>query len=92
MFISSLEIENLRCFEKIKLDQLNIPNDDMGSGLNIFISENGNGKTTILEAINYLTQSKYSTENKLSSNDFNEPGSEIKVSFKCDNPVKCASR
>jgi predicted ATPase len=55
------------------------PDDSDGSGLTILIGENGNGKTTILEAINYLTQSKFATENKLTINDFNKYNDPIEI-------------
>lgn len=54
MFIKSLIIKNLKCFKDKTFENLAIPNGAKGSGLNILIGENGNGKTTLLEAINYF--------------------------------------
>ena len=80
-------------FSKVKqLPDLGVPNGDKGSGLNILIGENGNGKTTILEALNYLTLNSFSVENKLSINDFNSYKEEIKIiadidDFKCKSTI-----
>lgn len=88
IFIKELQIKNFRCFrdEQIKL---RVPDGNTeGSGLNILIGENGNGKTTVLEAINFLTQNRYSSENKLTIGDFNNHEELIDIKsltgdFKC---------
>lgn len=91
LFFKNITIENLRCFEKVEIN-FNIPDGTTeGSGLNIIIGENANGKTTILEGINFLTQNSYSTENKLSINDFLDKDKEIYVKaetneFVCEMP------
>lgn len=55
MFISKLSIKNYRIFDNTKehiIDDFNVPNNkDEGSGLTIFVGENGCGKTTLLDAI-----------------------------------------
>ncbi len=43
MLIDKLRIENFRCFEKIEID--------FGSRVNLFIGENGKGKSAILDAV-----------------------------------------
>lgn len=55
MFIHSIELNNFKGFqsEHNKL-QFNIPNNNPGSGLNIFIGENNCGKSTVFEAISFL--------------------------------------
>jgi predicted ATPase len=84
LFFKKITIQNLKCFENQDID-LNIPDGiNEGSGLNILIGENGNGKTTILEAINYITQSTYSSENKLSVNDFFDKDKEIIIHAETD--------
>ena len=79
MFIKKLHIENFKCFKSKTIENIGVPNGNKGSGLNILIGENGNGKTTILEALNYLTLNSYSVENKLSINDFNDFRNDIKI-------------
>lgn len=90
MFIKELHIKNFKCFESETIQNLSIPNGEKGSGLNILIGENGNGKTTILEALNYLTLNSFSVENKLSINDFNDYKEEIKIEAEMDE-FKCKS-
>ena len=72
MFIKELQIKNYKCFKDETFENLAVPNGEKGSGLNILIGENGNGKTTLLETINYLTLNSYSVENKLSISDFQD--------------------
>ncbi len=70
IFIKQIDIKNYKCFDNESVG-FNVPDgQNEGSGLNILIGENGNGKTTILEAINYLTLNSFSAENKLKINDF----------------------
>jgi predicted ATPase len=79
IFINRINIKNFRCFEDEPIE-LNIPDGSTsGSGLNILIGENGTGKTTVLESIDYLTQSSFSAENKLKIGDFNDYENEIVI-------------
>lgn len=92
MFIKSITIKNFRCFKDEFPVDLAQPNGNPGSGLTILIGENGNGKTTILEAINYLTLNKFTTENILSINDFNDFRENIEIKantseFKCKSTI-----
>jgi len=90
IFFKKIEIELNKCFEKASIE-LNCPDGTTaGSGLNILIGENGTGKTSILDAINFLTQSKYSTENKLSINDYYNHNNPIKI-FGYTDDFKCKS-
>lgn len=91
MRLKSVTIKNLKCFKESGKIELAQPNGDLGSGLTILIGENGNGKTTILEAINYLTQNKFTTQNKLSINDFRDFKSEIEVEAILSDAVNCKS-
>jgi len=90
MFFKKLHIENFKCFSNKTIENIGVPNGEKGSGLNILIGENGNGKTTILEALNYLTLNSYSVENKLSINDFNNYKDEVKIIAEIDE-FKCKS-
>jgi len=91
LFFRKVFIKNLKCFEEQEIT-LNVPDgQNEGSGLNILIGENGYGKTTILDAINYVTQSTFSSENKLNINDFYDKDEEIVVTvetneFNCKMP------
>lgn len=49
-FLRNIEINNFRCFEKMKLT--------FSPGLNIIIGENGIGKTAVAEAISYVCLGK----------------------------------
>lgn len=79
MFIKKLQIKNYKCFKDKTFENLAVPNGKKGSGLNILIGENGNGKTTFLEAINYLTLNSYSVENKLNISDFEDFQTPIEI-------------
>ncbi len=53
MFIKKITIQNFRLFkneETFEIDNLNIPDSTEGSGLNLFVGENGCGKTSLLDA------------------------------------------
>ena len=90
MFIKTLSIKNLRCFSDETIDSFNVPDGSTpASGLNIFIGENGSGKTTILEAINFLTQSSYTSNNLMDISDFKDMEQEISVSYISSQNFKC---
>lgn len=82
MFIKNLTIKNFRCFEDKTIKDFGVPNGSEGSGLNVLIGENGNGKTSVLEAIKLLTQSRLKTKNVFSIKDFYDI--EKKVEIFCD--------
>lgn len=90
MFINQLQIKNFKCFKDKTFESLAVPNGEKGSGLNILIGENGNGKTTLLEAINYLTLNSFSVQNKLNISDFQDFKQPIEV-IADTNKYECAS-
>lgn len=74
-------IENYKCFEEQAFN-FSVPDGaTAGSGLNILIGENGNGKTALLESINYATQNSYASENRLRINDFNDYSKPIRINI-----------
>jgi len=75
MFIKSLTIKNFRCFGKGTDEKGTTIN--FNNGLTAFIGRNGSGKTTILEALNFLIGSDY-LPTKISEKDFNSEAKEIK--------------
>lgn len=81
MFIKKIEINNFRLFNSENsfiLDNINIPNQSQdGSGLTVFVGENGCGKTAILDAIS-LTLIEYKSDN-IQINDFNSLDCGIKI-------------
>lgn len=56
MFIKTLKIKNLKCFDgNTPLLEFNSPDGNtLGSGLNILVGENNTGKSTVFEAIDFL--------------------------------------
>lgn len=76
MFIRELEIRNFRVFSATEdqpfiLDGFKIPNGQAGSGLNVFLGNNGTGKTSILDAI-ALCLTEYRGDS-IEIADFNDP-------------------
>lgn len=78
IFIRKLKIQNYKCFENEAVD-FSVPDGRRGGGLNILIGENGNGKTAILEAVNYLTLNSFSAKNRLEINNFTDFKKEIVI-------------
>ncbi|RUV23656.1 AAA family ATPase [Mesorhizobium sp. M7A.F.Ca.MR.245.00.0.0] len=70
-FVRELTIDNFRCFsaETVKLA---VPDGQPGSGLTLFVGNNGTGKTAVLEALDYLFGGRYKAESRLSIRDFND--------------------
>lgn len=75
MFIKKVLIKNYRLFSStltFELNNLNIPNnEEKGSGLNIFVGENGCGKSSLINAL-VLPLLQYKADN-FNSSDFNDP-------------------
>jgi len=81
MFIKHIIIKNFRCFgDESEPIEFNVPDgENPGSGLTILVGENGTGKTTILEAIGYLTENTYFLGNRFSVQDFADINKEISL-------------
>jgi predicted ATP-dependent endonuclease of OLD family len=81
MFIKKLSIQNFRLFPADKefvVDDINVPdNSNDGSGLTVFVGENGCGKTSLLDAIS-LPLLEYKTEN-FSIQDFFNPNKKTNI-------------
>ena len=81
MFIQKITIKNFRLFpseSEFVIENINIPdNTKEGSGLNVFVGENGSGKTALLDAF-ALPILEYKTE-KFSISDLNDPQKESSI-------------
>lgn len=73
----------------MQLGGFNVPNGSPASGLNLLIGENGNGKTTFLEAINLITQSSYTVGNILAVEDFADMARKLEVDYTSHVPFRC---
>lgn len=82
-FVRELSVSNFRCFaaETIKLA---VPDGSLGSGLTLFVGNNGTGKTSALEAFDYLFGGRYKAENKLSIKDFRDFDQPISIEGSTD--------
>ena len=96
MFVKKIAISNYRLFghnPTFELDELNVPNgEDEGSGLTVFVGENGCGKTALLEAF-ALPLLSYKADS-FSLHDINDPNEAVQVEvissddFKVDKTIK----
>lgn len=80
MNIKSVSIKNFRGIKKLESPV------ELGN-LNFFIGDNGTGKTTLLEAINFCLSSGY-VASRLDVNDFyNGSDEQIEIEVEFDNPI-----
>lgn len=83
MFIKKIEIKNFRIFPSdtiFTIDQINTPDGkNEGSGLNVFVGENGSGKTALLDAF-VLPILEYKTEN-FGVDNFNDTSKKVEISL-----------
>jgi len=89
----SIQIKGFRGFINSGDIDFKIPDgENNGSGLNIFVGENGSGKTATLRAISFLILNSFSGQRKVSSHDFNNQNEDglIEIIGKIDGTVKYA--
>lgn len=83
MFISGVEITNFRLFgtgTQYNIIDFNVPDGEApGSGINVFVGENGCSKTTLLDALS-LPLLEYKSES-FSIDDMNSPESQTTISI-----------
>ena len=86
MKIKKIAIKNFRLFESdntFEVDNINIPDQqNMGSGITVFVGENGCGKTSLLDAL-ALPLLSYKADN-FSINDFNNPNEKTLIEIFSD--------
>lgn len=83
MFIKKITIKNFRLFpsdQEFEVDSINTPDGvSEGSGLNVFVGENGCGKTALLDAL-ALPILEYKAES-FSIDNFNNPEKKVEISI-----------
>jgi predicted ATP-dependent endonuclease of OLD family len=83
MFIKSIKINNFRIYKSdsnFTIDDINTPDGaNEGSGLNVFVGENGCGKTALLDALS-LPLLEYKTDS-FSIEDFNDPTDKVVINI-----------
>lgn len=88
MFVSKVEIKNFRLFseeDNYKIEDFNVPdNQNEGTGLTVFVWENGCGKTSVLDAIS-LSMLEYKTET-FNVLDMSDPVKNTEIRVYSDNP------
>jgi len=83
-FVEELTIENFRCFPTPRTVTFAVPNGAIGSGLTLFVGNNGTGKTSVLEALDYLFGGRYKGESRLKIGDFSDFEKKISISGRTD--------
>lgn len=87
IFLKSISINGYKGFSAKAEIPLCVPNGTAGSGLNIFVGENGTGKTSVLETINLLLVNNFTGQSKISSSSFNnEENQDIEIVGTIDTP------
>lgn len=93
MFIKTITVQNFRLFSNEKqfvIDEINIPDDENeGSGLTVFVGENGCGKTALLDAI-ALPLLSYKADS-FSFHDFNNPETKVHIEVLAESNFKVDS-
>lgn len=83
MFIKKITIKNFRLFpseKNFEIDNINTPDGtNEGSGLNVFVGENGSGKTALLDAF-ALPILEYKTEN-FGIENFNDTSKKVGINI-----------
>lgn len=83
MFIQKITIKNFRLFPSdsdFVIDNINTPDGkNEGSGLNVFVGENGSGKTALMDAF-ALPILEYKTEN-FGIDNFNDTSKKVEISI-----------
>lgn len=86
MFISGISIENYRLFNAdapFIIENFNVPNGNTeGSGINVFVGENGCGKTTLLDALS-LPILEYKSDS-FTIEDMNDPQKGVNIIVSAD--------
>ena len=81
MFIKEIRITNFKSFSgAIAPIVFNVPNSQLGSGLNIFVGENNTGKSTAFEAIDFVRNSTKKDENAI-KNKNNAAHASVELTF-----------
>lgn len=90
MFIRKIDVSNFRLFPiepYFSIDNLNIPDNTRdGSGLTVFVGENGCGKTTLLDSL-ALPLLEYKADS-FSIDDLNDPQHQCLISVYSESPFK----
>lgn len=92
MFIQKITVKNFRLFpseSEFVIGEINAPdNTNEGSGLNVFVGENGSGKTALLDAF-ALPVLEYKTEN-FGIDNFHDTSKKIEISVYSQNEFEVA--
>jgi energy-coupling factor transporter ATP-binding protein EcfA2 len=89
IFIRQVSVNSYKCFTQDGCTvTLNVPNGTPGSGLTILVGANGVGKTSILEALNLVTEGTFTVQNRLKAFDFHKEEDALRFEIRFDKPCQ----
>lgn len=85
MFIKKITVNNFKGYQKQNnLIHCNVPNGELGSGLNILVGENNTGKSTIFEALSFIRDNTKKGINTLLNQESSDKELSVEVQFTGD--------
>lgn len=89
MFLKRIQINNFKAFGGETEINLHVPNGKVGSGLNILVGKNGSGKTSLLEALDLISENDIVSQKYIRYSDFYDISDSIEIFVEFNELVEC---